>query len=340
MITGLVLQGGGALGAFELGVIEWLLDNRISPDVVSGVSIGAINATVLAGSKHEDPREELRGLWADLTTPTLPPPFDGANGKVALFGNPGMYAPRADYLNLAHWTSFYETRPLRATLANHVNFDKLRPDNFTRAPAARAPRLIRTATNLVSGKLDSFDSSEMELTPEHVAASGSLPPSFPMTYAPSPGGRPMPYWDGGLFDNTPLSKVIGALEESPDPDKTMYVVNLFPSSAPLPRNMAEVVTRMMTLAFSNQTEKDLRRAHQTTAIIKLVEELDRLMPAHPELKVLAQHPGYLAVKELEAPIRIIEITNTDVTGPSDFSPESIEDRRLRGYAAADAAVPR
>jgi predicted acylesterase/phospholipase RssA len=338
MVTGLVLQGGGALGAFELGVIEWLLDNRISPDVVSGVSIGAINATVLAGSRQADPRDELRQLWADLTTPTLPPPFDGANGKMALFGNSGMYAPRLDYLNLWHWTSFYETSPLRATLAKHVDFAKLRPENFTRPPAERAPRLILTATNLVSGKLDRFDSTEMPLTADHVAASGSLPPSFPMTSAPAPSGRAMPYWDGGLFDNTPLSKVIDALEESPDPDKTMYVVNLFPSSAPLPRSMPEVITRMMTLAFSNQTEKDLRRAHQTTEIIKLVDELDRLMPAHPELQVLKQHPGYLAVKEMEAPIRIIEITNTDVTGPADFSPDAIEERRLRGYAAAADAV--
>ena len=338
MITGLVLQGGGALGAFELGVIEWLLDNKIAPDVVSGVSIGAINATVLAGSKQADPREELRGLWADLTTPTLPPPFDSANGKLSLFGNPGMYAPRFDYLNFWHWTSLYETSPLRGTLAKHVNFEKLGPENFNRSPADQAPRLILTATNLVSGKLDRFDSKEMQLGPEHVAASGSLPPSFPMTSAPAPSGRPMPYWDGGLFDNTPLSKVIGALEESPDPDKTMYVVNLFPSAAPLPRTMPEVITRMMTLAFSNQTEKDLRRAHQTTDIIKLVEELDRLLPANPALQPLTQHPGYKVVKALAQPIRIIEITNIDVTGPSDFSPAAIEDRRLRGYAAADAAV--
>jgi predicted acylesterase/phospholipase RssA len=339
MITGLVLQGGGALGAFELGVIEWLLDHRISPDVISGVSIGAINATVLAGSKNTDPREELRGLWDDLTTPTLPPPLDAANGKVSLFGNPGMYAPRVDYLNVWHWTSFYETRRLRATLVKHVDFEKLRPENFTRPPPQQAPRLILTATNLASGKLDRFDSLEMALTPEHVAASGSLPPSFPMTTAPAPGGRPMPYWDGGLFDNTPLSKVIDALEESQDPDKTMFVVNLFPSAAPLPRNLPEVFNRIMTLAFSNQTEKDLRRAHQTTDIIKLVEELDRLMPAHPELLPLTELPGYRAVKEMERPIQIIEITNTDVTGPADFSPDSIESRRLRGYAAADAAVP-
>jgi len=337
MVTGLVLQGGGALGAFELGVVEWLLDNQISPDVVSGVSIGAINATVLAGSKRADPREELRELWADLTTPTLPPPLDAANGKVALFGNPGLYAPRLDYPNLWHWTSLYETGPLRPTLAKHVNFEKLRPENFERPPAERAPRLILTATNLISGKLDRFDSRQMQLLPEHVAASGSLPPSFPMTSAPAPSGGAMPYWDGGLFDNTPLSKVIDALQDSEDADKVMYVVNLFPSTAPLPRNIPEVITRMMTLAFSNQTEKDLRRARQTTEIIKLVGELDRLMPTHPELQPLAQHPGYRAVKELEAPIRIVEITNDDVTGPADFSPEAIEERRLRGYAAANAA---
>jgi predicted acylesterase/phospholipase RssA len=338
MITGLVLQGGGALGAFELGVIEWLLDHDLAPDVVSGVSIGAINATVLAGSKGPDPREELRGLWDDLTTAALPPPLDGANKDVALFGNPGMYAPRVDYLNLWHWTSFYETGPLRATLAKHVDFKKLGPGNFSLEAADQAPRLILTATNLVSGKLDRFDSKEMALTAEHVAASGSLPPSFPMTTAPSPAGRPVPYWDGGLFDNTPLSKVIGALEDDDDPDKTMYVVNLFPSTAPLPRNMPEVINRMMTLAFSNQTEKDLRRAHQTTDIIHLVEELDRLMANHPELLSLKEHRGYKTVKALKTSIRIVEITNGDVTGPHDFSPQAIEERRLRGYAAADATA--
>jgi predicted acylesterase/phospholipase RssA len=340
MVTGLVLQGGGALGAFELGVIEWLLDNGKTLDVVSGVSIGAINATVLAGSKRPDPRDELRDLWDELTTAALPPPLDAANGKVALFGNPGMYAPRVDYFNVWHWTSFYETSPLRATLAKHVDWRKLGPDNFGGTSGKPAPRLILTATNLASGKLDRFDSTEMQLTPEHVAASGSLPPSFPMTTAtaPGPGARPTPYWDGGLFDNTPLSKVIDALEDSEDPEKVMYVVNLFPSSAPIPRTLPDVVTRMMTLAFSNQTEKDLRRAHQATDIIKLVEELDRLMLAHPELVPLKELPGYKAVKEMDHPIRIIEITNDDVTGPSDFSPEAIEDRRLRGYAAADESM--
>jgi predicted acylesterase/phospholipase RssA len=335
VITGLVLQGGGALGAFELGVIEWLLDNRIELNVVSGVSIGAINAAVLCGHRHPEPRVNLRELWAGLTTPSLPPPLDSVNGHFSIFGNPGMYLPRTDYLNIFNWTSFYDTSPLRLTLDRLVDFDKLGPANFHRPQ--RAPRLILTATNLRSGRLDRFDSKQMQLTPAHVLASGSLPPSFPPTVATAPpdrGGGERPYWDGGLFDNTPLSKVISALQESKDPQKTMFVVTLFPSQIRLPRNIPEVVTRMMTLAFSNKSEKDLERARQTTDIIKLVQELDRLMEQHPELRPLARHPGYRAVKRFEAPIRIVEITNSEVGAAGDFSAAAIEERRSAGYAAA------
>jgi NTE family protein len=338
VITGLVLQGGGALGAFELGVIEWMLDNDIVPDVVSGVSIGAINATVLCGCRDGDPRAALTGLWSDLTTASLPPPLDVANQRVSLFGNLGMYVPRTDYVNVWNWTSFYDTWPLAATLRRHVDFGKLCPRNFEQAPASRAPRLILTATNLSTGKLDKFDSVEMPITAAHVAASGSLPPSFPPTLARAPkeaGGGVHPYWDGGLFDNTPLSKVIGALQESPDPDKVMYVVNLFPAEAPLPGNIPEVLSRIMTLAFSNKSEKDLKRARQTTDIIKLVQELDRLIAAHPELQHLAAHPGYKAVKEFAAPIQIVEITSTEMGGAGDFSAATIARRRHDGRAAAE-----
>jgi predicted acylesterase/phospholipase RssA len=343
MITGLVLQGGGALGAFELGVIECLLDNGIEPDIVSGVSIGAINATVLCGCRHSEPKAALRELWTDLTTPSLPPPLDAANQQISVFGNPGMYVPRTDYLNILGWTSFYDTRPLRLTLERHVDFRKLGPANFALEPSAQAPRLILTATNLRSGRLDRFDSKEMQITAAHVAASGSLPPGFPPTRATAPhdaGGGEQPYWDGGLFDNTPLSKVIAGLQDSKDPFKTMYVVNLFPSAAPLPQNIPEVLTRMMTLAFSNKAQMDLKRAHQTTEIIKFVQELDKLMERHEELRSLAQHPGYQTVKRFEAPIHIVEITNTDVSGASDFSAAAIQRRRRAGYAAAADKIGR
>jgi NTE family protein len=277
----------------------------------------------------------LRELWAALTTPSLPPPFDPMNARLSMFGNAGMYLPRTDYLNMLNWTSFYDTQPLRLTLERLVSFEKLGPANFQRPQPA--PRLVLTATNLRSGRLDRFDSRQMQLTPAHVLASGSLPPSFPPTVATAPpdrGSGEQPYWDGGLFDNTPLSKVISALEESKDPQKTMFVVTLFPSQAPLPRNIPDVVTRMMTLAFSNKSEKDLERARQTTDIIKLVQELDQLMERHPELRPLTRHPGYRAVKRFEAPIRIVDITNTEVGAAADFSAATIEERRSAGYAAA------
>jgi predicted acylesterase/phospholipase RssA len=340
-MMGLVLQGGGALGAFELGVIECLLDNGVRPDVVSGVSIGALNAAVLAGSKHDDPRVELRALWADLTTLTLPPPFDGLNEDVALFGNSGMYTPRLDYQNAWWWTNLYDTAPLLATLGKHVDFRRLRPESSSeRTTGQRSPRLILTATNLDSGRLDSFDSRHMEIRPAHVVASCSLPPAFPITHAPvpAPGKGEAPYWDGGLFDNTPLSKVIHALQKSEDSDRRMYVVNLFPSKVPLPRNIPEVITRMLTLAFSNRTDKDLQRAKRTTKIIQFVEELDRMMAEHPELEALKHHPGYQAVKERK-PIDIVEITNETVGGGHDFSATAIEEHRRRGYEAARASIP-
>ena len=163
------------------------------------------------------------------------------------------------------------------------------------------------------------------------------PRVFPHTEALSPAGALHPYWDGGLFDNTPLSKVIKALERTEDPDKRLYVVNLFPKELPLPQNLSEVVTRMTTLAFSNKTRKDLKRAREITRIIQLVQELDRLMEAHPELTRLKQPPGYQTVKRFEAPIEIIEITNQDVGGGAHFSAEPLAKRRRAGYDAAAAA---
>jgi NTE family protein len=334
-ITGLVLQGGGALGAFELGVIECLLDSGIKPDVVSGVSIGAINATVLCGSRHSDPRVGLRELWEDLTTPSVPLQPDVVNRSMSLFGNPGMYRPRTDYLNILGWTSFYDTHPLARTLEKHVDFNRLGPAHFEREPHSPAPRLILTATNLLTGRLEKFDSRRMQITPSHVRASGSLPPSFPPTLAVSEaGGTEQLYWDGGLFDNTPLSKVISALQESTDPHKIMYVVNLFPSAAPVPQNIHEVVARVMTLAFSNKAEKDLERAHQTTEMIRFVSELEKIMDRHDDLRRMKEHPGFKTLKQFQAPIQIVELTNHDVSGGSDFSAAGIDERRRRGYEAA------
>jgi predicted acylesterase/phospholipase RssA len=280
-------------------------------------------------------------LWEDLSTPSVPLQPEVVNQTISVFGNPGMYLPRTDYWNVLRWTGFYDTSPLVKTLDRHVDFARLGPQNFAMEPQARAPRLILTATNVVSGQLERFDSKEMQITPSHVRASGSLPPSFPPTTAAVPtlaGEAEHLYWDGGLFDNTPLSKVIDALQESEDADRSMYVVNLFPPAAPAPENMPEVLVRMMTLAFSNRMAKDLQRAGQTTELIRFVAELDKLMEKHPDLRRLAEHPGYKTVKRFKAPIHIVEVTNRDVRGAAAFSRAGIEQRRRAGYQAARSAM--
>ncbi|MEN3295088.1 MAG: hypothetical protein V7642_4341 [Burkholderiales bacterium] len=334
----LVLQGGGALGAFELGAIECLLDNGVRPDIVSGVSIGAINAAVLCGHRGHDPKACLQNLWRDLTTLSIPLQSDAVNRNMSAFGCPGMYRMRTDYWDFARWTCFYDTSPLLATLEKHIDFDKLNPDSD-------APRLIMTATNVFTGKLEHFDSNAMQITPNHIRASGSLPPSFSATKATAPprsGGTEHVYWDGGLFDNTPLSMVIDALQQIDIPARQLYVISLFPGAAvSAPENLNEVFARMTTLAFSHKMASDMKRANKTTEMIKFTMELDKLMEERKddaELQQLKESPGYKVLKGFNNPINIIEITNPSASGGSDFSAAGIERRRESGYQITAATL--
>ena len=141
-------------------------------------------------------------------------------------------------------------------------------------------------------------------------------------------------------DNTPLSKVIDALQESDDHDKTMYVVTLFPAPRRCRTVFPAVVARMASIAFSNKSEKDLRRARQTTDLILFKEELDRLLKRHKELGPLMDHPGYKTLKQFAEPINIVEISNLDAHGASDFSAAGISGRRKAGYEAAASKLCR
>ena len=216
--TAIVLQGGGALGAYEYGVLRALYEQRpgFRPVAVAGVSIGAITAAVLGGAKG-DPIAALDTLWRRKLTVGAPPGVPAVvDRSLALLGNPGMYQLHAGMFT-APWalTSVYDTAPLRATLAELVDPARLNaPD----------PQVIVGATNVADGEMTFFD---RDLTFEHVAASGSLPPSFPMTRIGTEA-----YWDGGLFSNTPLSPAIEALERAGDGDRDvereLIVVELFP----------------------------------------------------------------------------------------------------------------
>ncbi|HMK90070.1 MAG TPA: patatin-like phospholipase family protein [Methylocystis sp.] len=329
--SALVLQGGGALGAYEYGAAEALYEQSdFNPDLIAGVSIGAITAVLLARpAKGLKPIEALSRFWdrVSVAGDLFPPAF---REYASLFGNPNFFTPRLDLLSIATWTSIYDTAPLRRTLSELVDLDALTD------PAA-APGLLVSATNVREGQIRYFYSGDGGLRLDHIIASGSLPPSFPMTRIEDEktGDEKSDddwYWDGGVFDNTPLGAVLDRLDQSPGVERSIYVVNLFPNKAPLPRNLLEVNTRLQNLQFANKTLEDLKLLRRFDEVAQLIEALDTLPQGNP----LAGHPAYDAV----AKQRYVRVPNViAVTRPeqaagfdaSDFSPQTIAARKAEGY---------
>ncbi|WP_052213556.1 patatin-like phospholipase family protein [Belnapia sp. F-4-1] len=251
----LVLQGGGALGSYQAGVYQALHEAELEPDWLAGVSIGAINAAIIAGNRREDRLERLRAFWHRITErPVWPFAPDGdtlrraRNGASALetilFGTPGFFAPNS----VNPWfaprgaggaTAFYDTAPLRRTLEDLVNWELLA------APGGH-PRLAVGAVNVATGNFRYFDSAQQHLAPEHVMASGALPPGLPMVKVDGAY-----YWDGGLVSNTPLQYLLE--DEIDSRDALVFQVDLFPARGALPRDMEEVLGREKDIRYSSRT---------------------------------------------------------------------------------------
>ena len=330
-ITGLVLQGGGALGAYELGAARRLYrDKHFAPDVIAGVSIGAITAVLLARPKGRAPLEALEEFWRLVTVNGwwMPP---GAADYAALFGNRHFYVPRLDVIDLARWTYIYDTAPLAATLASLVDVDALGDRTAT-------PRLLVSATDITAGAITYFDSADKGLTIDHILASGSLPPSFPATMV---GGKA--YWDGGLFDNTPLGAVIDCLAPKGRVRRVIYVVNLFPNKAEMPRTMQDVFTRMVNLQFANRTASDMAlmtRFNEVAALMDAMADLSEDDPVFKNARLASalgvlHDRGYVAVPDI---VNITRPEQVEGIGGSDFSSQTIEKRAAEGYRMTDLAV--
>lgn len=267
-----------------------------------------------------EPLAALEAFWQKVTVlaPFLP---DLAQPFVSFLGNPNFFMPRLDYLNIFNWDYFYETSPLRRTLEDLVDLKGL-------GDKTALPRLLVSATNLREGQIEYFcsDSCDYELTLDHIMASSSFPPAFPKTTI----GKES-YWDGGLFDNTPLGAVLDHLRDAPDVDRTVCVVNLFPNVAPIPKNLPEVAARMKNLHFANKSREDLNLLARFNEVVVLMQALESLPGGNP----LQDHPAYRAIKDrgyLRVP-RIISITPSEKTtqfGDADFSPEAIETRAKEG----------
>jgi NTE family protein len=326
--TALVLQGGGALGAYELGAARRLYkDGDFSPDIIAGVSIGAITAVLLARPANGmKPVEALEAFWQRVTVTAsfLPPPL---RSYASAFGNPSFFMPRLDYYALPSWTNIYDTEPLRQTLSQLVDLKAL-------SDPKASPGLLVSATDVEQGQIEYFYRGDRGLSLDHIVASGSLPPSFPMTVI---GGKS--FWDGGLFDNTPLGAVLDKLDGAIGANRTIFVVNLFPNKAPVPSNLREVTVRTQNLQFANKTLQDLKLMSRFDEVAALMEALESLPDGNP----LKDHPAYRAVakrKYIRVP-GIVSITRPEQVeefGGSDFSPETIEQRASEGYRQTEIAL--
>jgi NTE family protein len=353
--VGLVLQGGGALGAYEWGAIEALyavMDELaavrpVALKAVTGVSIGAINGACIVGSADRaDALRRLEALWRDLQ---LEAPFrrdlefgwPGLSGfaparDLSLFGLPGFYRPRPDFWNYQRWTSLYDTSLLYATLNKHIDFDAIARSDTT---------LVATAVNVVDGDLKRFrnragdDASQADqvvpFAPEHVVASGSLAPQFPWTES---GGQH--YWDGGIVDNTPIGDALGAFSDDDRVYRLVVVMNLFPLRIEkLPDNLLAVNERVQELRYGNRLRQDQTAAKTVNKLVRAIDALrDQLAKANiavdDNVGVLKDVASFKIAKTLQIELRDSDSLNEDASAARDFSPETLSKRRRIGHARA------
>ena len=289
--TVLVLQGGGSLGAYQAGVYEGLAECGAAPDWVTGVSIGAINAALIAGNPPGRRVERLREFWdrvsaqllfmAPASMDSMRPMLDQMSAASAFaFGVPGFFSPRLVPPFLAldgsiGALSFYDTAPLKATLEELVDFSLINRNGGV--------RLSLGAVDLRTGNSVYFDSQNMPLGTEHVLASGALPPGFP----PVPIDGEL-YWDGGIVSNSPLWYV---LDEDPRMNALIFQVDVFSGAGEAPKNLAEVHERAKDIQYASKTRFNTTRVKEIEALRVALRRLLTKLPAaledDPDVKKLA-----------------------------------------------------
>ena len=287
--TVLVLQGGGALGAYQAGAYAELCEAGMQPDWVAGVSIGAINAALIAGNPAELRVPRVREFWervSRFSPPALPTGFESMRplmnqmsaASAIAFGVPGFFSPRpippffAPDGSLGA-LSFYDTTPLRATLEELIDFDLINRKHV---------RLSLGAVNLRNGNSVYFDNSKMSIGAEHVMASGALPPGFPPVEIDGEL-----YWDGGIVSNSPLTYVT---DEDPRMSALIFQVDVFSALGQLPENLAQALERAKDVQYASKTRFNTDRIKQLEVMRETLRRvLDKLPPkmqTDPDVKAL------------------------------------------------------
>ncbi len=340
--TVLVLQGGGALGAYQVGVYQAMHEAGIEPDWVIGTSIGAINAALIAGNAPEHRLGRLNAFWDVLRwrSPLASLPVAAgalnplSNLSILAQGVPGFFGP-----NAASWwglhvplaterAAFYDTAPLRDTLTAHVDFDRINAAGNGR----RATRLTVGAVNAKSGRMRYFDSRDEPLGASHVMASGALPPAFPAVRIDGE-----PYWDGGIYSNTPIEAV---LDDKPRTSSVIFAVHLWNPDGDEPGSIWQVLGRQKDIQYSSRNESHIARQKQIHRLRHVINELAKRVPAAERdssaVRELASWgcPTTMHVVRLLAP----RVACEDHTKDIDFTPVGIRLRREAGYLDAKEAI--
>ena len=330
----LVLQGGGALGAYQAGAYEALHAAGVRPEWIAGISIGSINASIIAGSPAEKRVENLRTFWDMIAAgpASLPGAHDlpirkwfnkYSAASSSIIGVNGLYLPRA----LMPWQyvtepnaaiSLYDTSPLLATLEELVDFDLVN---------AKKVRLSVGAVNVTTGNFAYFDNhGKTALTPLHVAASGALPPGFPPVEIEGQF-----YWDGGLVSNTPLHWVMD--RRTNGEDICIFQVDLYSARGQMPRDMSDVLAREKEIRYSSRTRLNTNEVARIERLEKTLRRLlDKLPPEladDPDVKYLrrSEHRGAVTVVHLIYRRKPYETHSMD----NEFSRLTMEEHWKAGY---------
>jgi len=310
----LVLQGGGALGSYQAGVVQGLSEAGIEPGWVAGISIGALNAAVIAGNPPARRIEQLEAFWSHICRhPWLPasphanlapdavdrmPPgvrrwlsqIDAA--RALLEGQQGFFVPRAGspaterptetdaktIAEAAAAASYYDTSPLRSTLERFADFDRINHPGEMRVSVG--------AVQVTTGNFITFDNRRHTLRPEHFMASGALPPGFPPVRIDDEF-----YWDGGLVSNTPLFHV---LSSEPRRDILVFQIDLWSARGPLPTTMAEVSERQKDIQYSSRTRMITEYMREQQVARRRLSELLELLPPSKRSAPAARRAAELA----------------------------------------------
>ena len=334
----LVFQGGGALGAYQAGVYQALHESGIEPDWIIGTSIGAINASLIAGNEPDNRVERLEEFWRRMRRKEFwglsnwPGLVDTTSyWSTVLGGIPGFFEPNPLAFLGAHYplgrdnAGFYSTAPLEKTLTELVDFALVK---------RCMPRLTVGAAHVRSSQIRYFDSRETAISVRHVMASGALPPAFPAVRIDGEL-----YWDGGILSNTPTEAIF---DDNPRRNSLIFAVHMWNPMGVEPETIWEVLHRQKDIQYSSRVANHIAKQRQVHKLRHVVSELVKFIPAekrnHPVVKDLAEYGcrTQMHVVELLAP----RLDNENHTKDIDFSPTGIRLRWEAGYADTIRALQR